>query len=204
MKVSVTNGPHSHCHTARMALPPELTATLHHWRQHLLQGRAAKVSWHHASLPATNTARAIFSCVLHTNAHRNKSRSSCTASSSTSKQIAFRVDIRRPLLTVMQYSSPSGTHTKPFHSLRKSKSSEVKAALRQYGPFDIAALALCVLRPHYVTVLTLRSYSMAQAAMHTNDMQRCSAHGGSMPLPTPINQVAPSHPSRSHHCHLLS
>ncbi|CCD15937.1 hypothetical protein, unlikely [Trypanosoma congolense IL3000] len=132
-----------------MALTPQLTATLHHWRQHLLQGRAAKVSWHHASLPATNTAHAILSCVLHPNAHRNKSWSSCTACASTPQQIASRVgNMRRLLPTVTQRSSPSGTHAKPLHSLRKSKPSEVKAALRQYGPFDIAVLALSVRCDH--------------------------------------------------------
>ena len=133
----------------RMALSPQLTATLHHWRQHLLQGRAAKVSWHHASLPATNTAHTILSCVLHPTAHRNKSWSSCTARSSTLKQIASRVfKVRWPFLTVTQHSSPSGIHAKPLHSLRKSKPSEVKAALRQYGPSYITVLASSVSCDH--------------------------------------------------------
>ncbi|CCD11787.1 unnamed protein product [Trypanosoma congolense IL3000] len=134
---------------ARMALTPQLTATLHHWRQHLLQGRAAKVSWHHASLPATNTAHAILSCVLHPNAHRNKSWSSCTARGSTLKQIASRaVKVQWPFLTVTRHSSPSGIHARPLHSLRKSKPSEVEAALRQYGPFDIAVPASSVCGDH--------------------------------------------------------
>ncbi|CCD12883.1 hypothetical protein, unlikely [Trypanosoma congolense IL3000] len=132
-----------------MALTPQLTATLHHWRQHLLQGRAAKVSWHHTSLPATNTAHAILSCVLHPNAHRNKSWSSCTTSGSTLKQIASRVgNVRRLLPTVTQHSSPSGIHARPLHSLRKSKPSEVQAALRQYGPSDIAVPASSVCCDH--------------------------------------------------------
>ncbi|CCD13893.1 hypothetical protein, unlikely [Trypanosoma congolense IL3000] len=134
---------------ARMAITPQLTATLHHWRQHLLQGRAAKVSWHHASLPAANTACTIFSCVLHPNAHRNKSRSSCKACSSTPKQIASRaVKVRLLFLTFVQLWSPSGTHARPLHSLRKSKPSEVKAPLRQYGPFDNAVLASSVRCDH--------------------------------------------------------
>ncbi|CCD17278.1 unnamed protein product [Trypanosoma congolense IL3000] len=69
--------------------------------------------------------------------------------SSTLKQIAFRVfKVQWPFLTVTQHSSPSGTHARPLHSLRKSKPSAVKAALRQYGPFDIAVPASSVSCDH--------------------------------------------------------
>ncbi|CCD16134.1 unnamed protein product [Trypanosoma congolense IL3000] len=69
--------------------------------------------------------------------------------SSTLKQIAFRVgNMRRLLPTVTQHSSPSGTHAKPLHPLRKPKPPEVKAALRQYGPSDIAVLASSVCCNH--------------------------------------------------------
>ncbi|CCD13616.1 unnamed protein product [Trypanosoma congolense IL3000] len=68
---------------------------------------------------------------------------------SSFKQIAFRVvKVRRLLPTVVQHGSPPGTHAKQLHSLRKSKSSEVQAALRQYGPFDIAVPASSVSCDH--------------------------------------------------------